>query len=436
MHYSRKSHELCNQEEQNNQRNPNPDIIAVPFGYQIEVAVQGLDGPIGIIFDVNGDLLIAESGVETGEPRVLRIHNGDIEVIADDFNVPISGINQLNGNIYVSHRGVITIIASDGSRTDIIKGLPSGGDFINNRVEFGNDDKIYFGQGTATNSGVAGLDNLWLSEHPHYHDTPGSPIMLKRINYETENILIPASQSTYTGAFSSFGIENLQYITTIIGDKRASGSIMRANLDGSDLEMLAWGFRNPFMMMFDVNNRLLITNQGMDDRGSRPIGNAPDTMEVLIPGAWYGWPDFVAGNSVESQRYIPRNGIQPLRLLEVIPGIPPRPITTFAPESNIMGFDINRNPEFGLVGDIYIASFGRVYYEGMNGYIRSGVGHRVNRINVQTGELTTFALNKSGFPEPGGFGRPTDVVFGPDGSMYISDLAFDTYMKQIGRAHV
>ena len=429
MYYYKKSHGLCNQEIQNNSRIPNPDVIAVPFGYQIEVAVQGLNSPIGIVFDDKGDLFVAESGLTTGEARILRVTNGETEVIAENFRVPISGINILNKDIYVSHRGVITIIGSDGSRTNIIEGLPSYGDYINNRVEFSSDGKIYFGQGTATNSGVVGLDNLWIPNHAYFCDIAGSPIIVKGINFETYDILSSVPQPIYTGAFSPFGVENLQPVEMFIGNTRASGSILRSNLDGSNLEILAWGFKNPFNVMFDMNGRLIIASQGMDDRGSRPIGNAPDTIDELRDGAWYGWPDFAAGVSVESQRFTTRTGIQPIRLLETIPDIPPTPIATLAPNSNIMGFDINYNPEFGPVGTLYIALFGNVYYDTMREYIRTGVGHRINQVDLSTGEVSTFAINRSGTPEIGGFGRPTDVVFGPDGAMYITDLGFDTYTE-------
>lgn len=47
----------------------------------------------------------------------------------------------------------------DGTKEDIISGLPSQGDHHNIQVIFGRDGKMYFGQGTATNSGVVGLDN-------------------------------------------------------------------------------------------------------------------------------------------------------------------------------------------------------------------------------------------------------------------------------------
>jgi glucose/arabinose dehydrogenase len=40
--------------------------------------------------------------------------------------------------------------------------------------------------------------------------------------------------------------------------------------------------------------------------------------------------------------------------------------------------------------------------------------------------VATFIYNKSGLPtyltDAGGFGRPVDVKFGPDGSLYILDM--------------
>lgn len=429
MHYYREKYNLCRQEIQNSQRILDPNIIIVPDGYQVQVAVEGLDAPISMVFDDNGDMLVADSGYATGHPKVLRISNGELEIIAEDFNVPISGVNQLDGDVYVSHKGTITVLGTDGSRKDIINGLPSFGDHTNSKVEFSQDKKMYFGQGTATNSGVVGLDNDWVIKHPYFCDVPGSPIILREVNYQTPNILVPASEATYTGAFLPFGTENPQHYEMFLGNTRASGSILRANLDGSGLEQLAWGLRNPEQVMFDIYNRLIISNEGMDDRGSRPIAYAPDTLEVLVHGAWYGWPDYVAGESVESIYFTPSGRQQPRRLLETIPSTPPEPMATFSAGSNVMGFDINYNPDFGPVDILYIASFGRVQYEGMSEFVRSGVGHRINQVNMHTGEVGTFAINRSGFPEPGGFGRPTDVVFGPDSAMYVVDMGCDTYTE-------
>lgn len=420
------------------QRELDPNRISVPMGYQIEVFAQGLNTPIGMVFTEDGDMLIADSGLATRNPQVLRISNGKVEVIAEGFNVPLTGINYKDGHIYVSHKGIITVINPDGTRQDIISGLPSYGDFSNNRVEFSNDNKIYFGQGTATNSGVVGLDNSWIFNNPYFHDYPGTYVIINQTNFETDNVLIPAEKTAVTGAFSPFGVPNMQQFEVKAGRILASGSILRANLDGSELEQVAWGFRNPFYMRFDNLNRLLISNQGMDTRGSRPIANALDELYLFREGAWYGWPDYSGGEPVTMSRFTPIRGRKPELLLETIPSAPPFPTAVFPTGSTIMGFDFNETPGFGPRGDIYIACFGRVQYEESNEYIQSGVGHRVMRVNIVSGEISTFAINKSGFPEEAGLSRPTDVLFGSDGAMYISDMAIadiekpNTYVPNTG----
>ena len=53
---------------------------------------------------------------------------------------------------------------------------------------------------------------------------------------------------------------------------------MRCNPDGSGLELVAWGLRNAYGLGFLPDGRLLATDQGADDRGSRPVGNAPDML--------------------------------------------------------------------------------------------------------------------------------------------------------------
>ncbi|MBH1941119.1 PQQ-dependent sugar dehydrogenase [Mobilitalea sibirica] len=408
----------------------NPEDVNVPQGYQIEVFATGLDTPIGLVFTEEGGLLVAEAGVSTGNPRVLFLVEGRFEVIADGFNVPITGINYRNGDIYVSHRGVITILREDGTREDIISGLPSFGDFSNNNVTFGPEGKIYFGQGTATNSGVVGLDNQWIFEHPYFHDQPGDFILARGVNYETTNAFIPAAESAMTGPFRPYGEPSLLPVEVVRGTIEASGSILRANPDGSDLELVAWGLRNPSCIKFDLNNNLYIANQGMTNRGSRPIANAPDEFHMFVPNQWYGWPDFSAGMPVSAPRFTPEGRPQPELLLYNIPSVPPRPLASFPANSYIMGFDFNYSSEFGPVGDAYIAEFGSIRYEETGELILTGIGHRISRININTGQTSTFSINKSGFPAvtplEGGLGRPTDVKFGPDGAMYVTDFTATT----------
>ena len=57
-------------------------------------------------------------------------------------------------------------------------------------------------------------------------------------------------------------------------------------------------------------------------------------------------------------------------------------------------------------------------------------GHRVSKINPFNGSISTFAMSRSGFPTyltgEGGFGRPVDVTFGPDGALYIVDMGISS----------
>lgn len=233
-----------NQDEDIIERYLNPSDIYIIQGYKIEVFAKDLNSPVGMVFNDDGDILIADSGLATGNPRVLLLVNNQFKVIADNFNVPISGINYLNGTIYVSHRGFVTKVFKDGTRQNIIMGLPSNGDNYNSPVTFSPDNKLYFGQGTVTNSGVVGNDNEWVTTSPLLCDYAGDYIMLHGQNYKTNNILTEAfhEDTALTGAFSPYGIANLPYETRKQYIK-ASGSILRANLDGSNLEQVAWGFR-------------------------------------------------------------------------------------------------------------------------------------------------------------------------------------------------
>lgn len=163
-------------------RKLNPSDIKLPPGYNIEVFAKELDTPISMIFTDKGEMLVADAGVISGNGKVLRLTNNGFEIVAEGFNPPLTGINYLNENIYVSHRGFITIVKPDGTKQDILSGLPSLGDHHNNQVVFGTDKKMYFGQGTATNSGVVGLDNSWLKKYPFFHDYPGCNIFFQKFD--------------------------------------------------------------------------------------------------------------------------------------------------------------------------------------------------------------------------------------------------------------
>jgi len=146
-----------------------------------------------------------------------------------------------------------------------------------------------------------------------------------------------------------------------------------------------------------------------------------------MPGFWYGWPDYTGGLPVTLPIFKAEGKPQPEFLYADHPMVPPKPFAIFASHAAIMGFDFNYNRNFGPYGDAYIAEYGSEAPETTGGKPLPKVGHRISRINMQTGKITTFAINKSGFAASytgdGGFERPIDVVFGPDNAMYILDFA-------------
>lgn len=407
-------------------RKLDPCDIKVPAGYKVDVFATGFDTPISMLFTEDGDILVADSGVLTGNGKVLRLTHKGYQIVAENFNPPVTGINYLDGDIYVSHRGSITVVKPDGTKVDILSGLPSWGDHHNNQVDFGPDGKMYFGQGTATNSGVVGLDNSWVEQYRFFHDYPGENINLAGQNFETPNIQTSDPKDyTYTGAYTPFGVPSYPN-EPVKGVTRANGSLMRANLDGSNLELLVWGLRNPFRLKFDKYNRLFTTNHANDVRGSRPIANCADEFHLVSPGTWYGWPDYTAALPVTLPQFQVEGYPQLQFLINNHPMIPPKPFATFDPHSAIMGFDYSYNNNFAPYGDVFISEFGSLAPTTTGGKPLPGVGHRVSKINMQTSEVTVFAINKSGLPASltggGGFDRPIDVVFGPDSAMYIVDF--------------
>src|SRR5689334_10027786 len=77
----------------------------------------------------------------------------------------------------------------------------------------------------------------------------------------------------------------------------------------------------------------LAVDQGADDRGSRPVGNVPDLLFEVRPGAWYGWPDFIGGKPITDEQFLPTRGPAPTFVLanhDDFPA-PEQPLLRFPP---------------------------------------------------------------------------------------------------------
>ena len=497
---------------------PRPDAAAaqVPAGYRLEVVRADLTYPTSVAFDAAGAMYVAEAGFNYGDEvaaaRILRFPpKGEKEIFTDGLTGPITDLLWHGKRLYVSHRGKISVL-ENGKVRDLVTGLPSLGDHHNNQLAVGPEGKIYFGQGTATNSGVVGLDSFkagWLSKYPDVHDVPAKDVRLHREGFETPDFLslvagpllghgggngghgakgggdekgksherhepgkAPAQkneagdgheghdpkakdqkkdQKTGAGheghgavgagpdkvgmqhghrmvktfAFQPFG-KTPPDDGAIRGQVKASGTILRMDPDGSNLEMYAWGLRNPFGVAW-ANGQLYAADNGYDERGSRPIAHAPDCLWVIKQGAWYGFPDYAGGVPVTDAKFRPENGPAPKFLMRDHPPAE-KPLVALKNHVGVAGMAVGPPGPFGQDGQLFLALSGDI--NPITGIHEDRSGFEVVRIDPQTGKAETFfkarqdALGPKGmeYVATAGPRRPVGVRFAPDGSLYVVDV--------------
>ncbi len=387
-------------------------------GTRLELVAEGFSFPTSLTFDEDGTAYVAESGLPFGgaKPggRILRLaKDGRHEALAENLRPPVNGLTYHEGYLYVSeggHPARISRFDRDGKQTVLLDNLPGPGNYHTNMVAFGPDGKLYFSQGAMTNTGIVGLDAYelgWLRRLPHAHDIPGYDIVLANVSVETDNPLIgEAGARTRTGAFAQFG-SVLPAGERIRGQVPCTSAVLRCNADGSELELVAWGLRNAFGLGFLPDGRLLATDQGADDRGSRPMGNVPDVLFEVKQGAWYGYPDFAGGDPITDEQYRPTRGPAPSFMLanhDELPA-PDRPLLRFPAHAAAVKFDVA--PAGGTFGgQIFVALFGDE--APMTAPEGPRVGRAVGRVDPADWSLHDVV----GTP----LARPIDVRFEPRGA--------------------
>jgi glucose/arabinose dehydrogenase len=407
--------------------------ILVPSGYEVDVVATGFNSPVSCCFDEAGDCYVVEGGHKVaGPPRIIRVDTatGRWEPFftwpAERWSTTgaVTGAAWYDGWLYVSNTDTVSRIGREGQIQDIVTGLPGRGDHQVNQPRFGPDGRLYFAVGCATNSGVVGPDNAayeWLPEHRDVHDVPAHGVTLVGTNFESHDVLGDQRDVVRTGAFVPYGTAT--HPGQVIPGQVKSNALLRCNPDGSDLEVVAWGLRNPYGIDFDADGRLFVTEHGMDDRNRHIVGDFDDFYEI-VEGAWYGWPDFASGIRLDDARWgAGGRGREPL-LAEHPDPDPPKPLVTFPPHAAANGFAFAPEGAFGFVGDAFVAMFGDLAPV-TTARLSSPVGFKVVRVDMGAREVVDFAVNRiegpaSKLPHEG-FERPSDCVFGPDGALYVVD---------------
>jgi glucose/arabinose dehydrogenase len=442
---------------------PRPSAAAaqVPPGYRVEVVMTDLTYPTSVAFDDRGNLYVAEAGYAYGDPvapaRILRVSpDGGMAIVAEQLGGPINDILWHNGRLYISHFGKISVRQPDGRVRDLVTDLPVSGGHQNNQMSVGPDGKLYFGLGTVTNSGVVGLDNAYpfmsLLLWPDMRDVPAKDIRLRgetfltpqpnnvmarqgrlvslwrNLSYAMASIFSrdpDRSMLVRTGAFQPFGTSDKRKIR---GQVKANGTVLRMNPDGSDLEVYAWGLRNPYGVMWGPDGRLYASENAFDERGSRPIANAEDNIWVIRQDAWYGWPDYSSGIPVTDPRFRSERGPAPEFLLAEHPPVE-KPLLTRPKHAGLTKLDFSRSREFGFEGQMFLGEFGAGVP--ITGADKVKAGHQVVRIDTETGEVEVFFTARQAALGPEGAEyistaapkHPVGVRFSPDGSaLYVVDI--------------
>jgi hypothetical protein len=184
--------------------------------------------------------------------------------------------------------------------------------------------------------------------------------------------------------------------------------------DGYTVEVVASGFNEPVHCCFG----------GIDERNARHIIGDHEDFYEIVEGAWYGWPDFGSGVRLDDPYWGDGGrGREPVPAEHPDPN-PPKPFATFDQHSAPNGVDFYRDPTFGFQGDAFVALFGDL--TPVTSRLTTPSGFKVLRVDMQSGEMVDFAVNKIQGPASGlphrGLERPSHCQFGPDGALYVVDF--------------
>lgn len=184
-------------------------------------------------------------------------------------------------------------------------------------------------------------------------------------------------------------------------------TIMRYRPDGTGEEIFADGLRNAVGITFRPGTQeLWATNNGRDWLGDN---QPPETVYLLEKGADAGWPWCHAGRIIDPDYGEPGNCQGKLD-----------PVIEMQAHSAPLGLAFYQGDQFppAYRGDLLIA-----FHGSWNRSIPTG--YKIVRVPFENGEpgpvedfLTGWLLE-----DGSSWGRPVDVITGPDGSLLISDDA-------------
>ncbi|MCB2292462.1 hypothetical protein LGK95_02765 [Clostridium algoriphilum] len=252
-----------------------------------QIMFKGLNNAVDFTKDTNENYYVAFKDRVQYIDKMGKAYN-----VFANKKLSISSLDYNNGVLYyASATSVYSYNIISKETKEIIKGIPNYGDYNKSLIRI-NGNYLFVTIGAATNSGVVGPDNMWLTSYPENHDVSPKSITIKGINFGERK----------TGAFVSYQTRNIkgQMITEhMIGNS----SIIIYNLKTGAEGNFAWGIRNMRGMDINSEGKILVTVGGMENRGLRPVKGDSDYIYKIKKSAWYGFPDYTGGDPINSPKF-------------------------------------------------------------------------------------------------------------------------------------
>jgi glucose/arabinose dehydrogenase len=324
-------------------------MLRVPPGYAVSVVAAGLGGPRFMAFDDAGNLLVgaADDGVVYHVPFADG-QLGEPEVLIQGLQQPAS-VTLFTADdgqyLYVGETTQVSRFRYDptgpvGGQEVVIPDLPTGG-HRTRTVAFSPDGMLYLAVGSSC--------NICLEQEP------------------------------------------------------IRATVSRANPDGSDLQIIATGLRNPVGLAFQPGTDLLWATVNERDNQGNEI--PPDLVTIVEEGANYGWPSCLPPDGTPQEPGADCSNVTP----------PTVGIQAHSAPLGLAFLDGEGIPS-DLDGDLIVVQHGSWNRE-------PPAAPKLLLIDFEDGVPVAARDFATGWQDASGerWGRPAGVVVAPDGSLIVSD---------------
>ncbi len=318
-----------------------------------------------------------------------------ISVFAENLSDPRMMAVGPDGQVYVAERGAGRILRlPDRDGDGVADGEEVAAEGLNapSSIDFCRDGSLYVGETTRVlrlrdpdGDGVFQEDEMIVSGLPSG-------------GHSTRTVLFgPDWESLYVSVGSSCNV--------CIEDDERRATIMRYDPDGREAMIYAEGLRNAVGITFRPGtSQLWATNNGRDWLGDN---QPPETVYVVEEGDDAGWPRCHAGRIVDPE-YGEPGACEDVKdpIIEMQAHAAPLGLTFYSGE---------RFPE-AYRGNLFIAFHG-------SWNRTTPTGYKVVRVPIRENEPGAVQDFATGWLREDGtrWGRPVDVLTGPEGSLLISD---------------